>query len=421
MTTQERAYTSPIWYTLGMGNRVLSIPGCVASFNGANAQILLTKGAQMKTLPKCLLSIYAFAAALIWFDLEPRGADACTGIRLRAKDGTVVQARTLEWGAFDLESRVIIVSRGQPFVGSTADGKPGTRWEAKYGFAGLDALDKPFAVDGVNERGLYIGAFYFPGFAEYEPYDPKAAGKSIGPLEFVNWVLSQIATVEELSKRIHDIKVVPVVEKAIGIAPPLHFIVTDTTGNTVVLEHVNKGELKIHHNPLGVITNAPHFEWHLLNLRNYVNLSPVGLPQRKLSDLDFGPFGVGAGMLGLPGDFTPPSRFIRAVAFTKTALPLKDADRTVNEAFRILDNFNIPLGAVVDRRKVNLEALPPGSTQWTVAVDLKNRIYYFHTMHNRRIRKLDLKGIDFTKGGIRYLPLDKKHKQDIEDITPSNN
>ena len=119
---------------------------------------------------------------------------------------------------------------------------------------------------------------------------------------------------------------------------------TEPSGKAIVIEYL-KGELKIFDAPLGVITNSPSYDWHETNLRNYINLSPVAIPDKKIGDLDFKPLGGGSGMIGLPGDFTPPSRFVRAVAFSKTARPTNTGEETMYELFRILDNFNVPLGA----------------------------------------------------------------------------
>jgi choloylglycine hydrolase len=359
----------------------------------------------------------AVALALICFCFLLQGAEACTGIRLKGADGTVVSGRTMEWGAFDLKSQIMIVPRGYELTGSTPDGKQGAQWKVKYGFAGLNALNKPDIVDGMNEKGLACGAFYLPGFTEYKEYDPKKADRSIGPLDVVNYILSQFKSVEEVREGMEHIKVVPVTEPSLGFAPPLHFMVTDVSGASIVIEYVNNGELKIYDNVLGIITNSPTFDWHLINLRNYVNLSPVAIPARKIEDLNFAPLGAGSGMLGLPGDFTPPSRFVRATAFSQTARHTRGGLDTVNEVFRILDNFNIGVGSAEGSDIQAGEPLP-ASTQWTIAADTKNRIYYYHTMYNRRLRQVDLDDIDFTKGGILYLPVDKERTQDIEDRTP---
>jgi choloylglycine hydrolase len=362
-----------------------------------------------------ILSVIAALAGIL---VLGNVAFACTGITLKEKDGAVVYGRTLEWGAFDLMSRIWIIPRGHEFTGSTPDGKPGLKWKASLGIVAIDALKKDAVADGLNEKGLAVGLFYHPGFAEYQEYDPVRADRSLAPTEVAQLLLSICASIDEVRKTLKEVRVVPVVEKALGFPAPLHFIVTEPSGQAVVIEYL-EGELKIYDAPLGVITNSPSYDWHLTNLRNYINLSPVALPSKKIEDLEFAPLGAGSGMIGLPGDFTPPSRFVRAVAFAKTARPTETGEETVYEVFRILDNFNVPLGAAEGSEHEQDTAGMRSSTIWTSVSDTRNKVMYYHTQHNRRVRKIDLNRIDF--GSVDQeirMPLDKKRTQDIVDMTP---
>ncbi len=194
---------------------------------------------------------------------------------------------------------------------------------------------------------------YLPGFAEYQRYDPARALNSLSPDDVAAWIASNFATTREVREGIGKVRVVPVVQPALGFATPAHWIVTDPGKHQLVIEYVG-GLLHSHDAPLGVITNAPPYDWHITNLRNYLNLRAVAWPDIKLSDINIKPIGAGSGMIGLPGDFTPPSRFIRAVAFTQTARNTTGGYDTAREVFRILDNFNLPLSAVEG-------TIPPGS------------------------------------------------------------
>jgi choloylglycine hydrolase len=347
-------------------------------------------------------------------------ANACTGIMLKAKDNTVVYGRTMEWGAFDLNSHVAIVPRGYSFTGQTPDGFIGRQWKTKYGFVAIDILEKEIFGDAMNEKGLAIGAFYQPGFASYMKYDKAKAADTISAVDLGAYVLGNFATVDEVAEGIKKIRVVGLVLKEIGIEVPLHWMVVDKTGKSIVIEYLN-GELQIFDNPLGVITNSPEYHWHMTNLRNHVNLSAVAMPAMKLEDIDFHPLGAGSGMIGLPGDYTPPSRFVRAVAWTQTARPTETSGETIYEVLRILDGFNLPLGSAEGSGQANklLEGMR-SSTIWTSAWDLNEGILYYHTQHNRRVRKLRMTELDFSKNPdkIVRLPLDKEKKQDYEDITP---
>ncbi|RLJ18482.1 choloylglycine hydrolase [bacterium endosymbiont of Escarpia laminata] len=368
----------------------------------------------MKTVKLVALNLLA----LLVFGFNINQSNACTGIRLTAGDGSVVYGRSMEWGTFDLNSRVATIPRGHSFTGLTPDGNNGKKWKGKYAVVGLDMLHKDYLADGMNEKGLAVGLFYHPGFASYMEYKPSMAEETITAVNIVNFILSQFASVEEVRAGMKTVQVVPVIEKALGIPVNAHWIVTDATGISIVIEFTD-GQLKIHENPLGVITNAPNYDWHMTNLRNYVNLSAVAIPDKKIEELDFTPIGGGSGMIGLPGDFTPPSRFVRAVAWTQTARPTAKSEETIYELFRILDNFNLPLGSAEgSNNAANLEGMR-SSTIWTTAWDLTERVLYYHTQHNRRIRKLDLKKIDFSKQAheIVHIPLDDKKEQDIKEIS----
>ncbi len=346
---------------------------------------------------------------------------ACTGIRLKAKDGGVVYGRTMEWGAFDLNSRVAIIPHGYVFIGLTPDGNNGKKYRAKYGIVGLDMVGKDFIADGMNEKGLAIGMFYHPGFAKYPEYKKTNAENCISSQEVTNYILTQFASVDEVKKGMQEVTVVGVVEDALGIILQGHWMVTDARGNSIVIEYTD-GKLKIYNAPLGVITNSPNYDWHMTNLRNYINLSMYSFPAKKLSDSDYSALGAGSGMLGLPGDNTPPSRFIRAVAWAQTARPLENAKEAVYEEFRILDNFQLPLGpdGAEGSGEGNKDGLMRASTIWTTAWNLTDLTLNYHTQHNRRVRMLDLKKIDFSKIGdkIIHVNLDEKKEQDIQEIMP---
>lgn len=128
------------------------------------------------------------------------------------------------------------------------------------------------------------------------------------------------------------------VEPAFGIPVPVHIMLTEPGGKTMLIEF-KVGRPKFFHRPLGVITNNPTFDWHLTTLRNYGFLSGEPFKNKKWGELEITPLAAGSGFLGLPGDFTSPSRFVRAVV-ARTSRPTKGGLDTVQELFRILDNFN---------------------------------------------------------------------------------
>lgn len=350
----------------------------------------------------------------------PPVTHACTAITLKAGDGAVLLGRTMEWGSFDLNGRIIIIPRDHVFKGRTPDGRGGYRWKGKYAVVGTDMLEKEVLADGFNEKGLALALLYHPGYAEYARYAPDRAGETMGPTDVAQYLLTTCATVEDVRAAMKKVRVVPVVEEALGFPPPVHFIIAEPSGKRVVIEF-KQGETKIFDAPLGVMTNAPAYDWHITNLRNYVNLSQVALPDKRIEDMEFAPLGAGSGMIGLPGDFTPPSRFIRAVAFTASARRTADGPETMYEMFRILDNFNLPLGGAEGSDHGKTASAMRSSTIWTVVYDTKNMVMYYHTQHNRRVRRVNAGAIDLDglKGVIRTTPLDLRKQQDFEDVTVS--
>ena len=217
-----------------------------------------------------------FAATLCSLAASHQPAAACTGIRIKPKDGSVIAARTLEFAA-DLHSNIIVIPRATESVGTAPGDKPGLRWKSKYAAVGANGFDMPVIVDGLNERGLGIGLFYFPGYAKYQEVKAEDVAKAIAPWEIRVYLLGNCANVKEAVEAARNVRVGEVVQKDMGFVPPCHFIVNDAGGRSVVMEYVG-GKLKIHDNPLGVITNSPTFDWHITNLRNYVNLTVNNVP-----------------------------------------------------------------------------------------------------------------------------------------------
>src|SRR6266568_5733362 len=174
------------------------------------------------------------SAAAICLLLAPT-VQACTGIRLIAEDGTVIHARTMEF-AIDIHSDVMMIPRGYARAGTTPDGKEGLKWKAKYASVGLNGVGLPVLFDGLNEKGLAAGTFYFPTSAGYMPYIPADAAKTIAQWEVGSWILENFASVEEVKTNIGYIVVPAVVFGGWGFAPEAHYIVHDASGKSIVIE-----------------------------------------------------------------------------------------------------------------------------------------------------------------------------------------
>lgn len=340
----------------------------------------------------------------------------CTGIMLRAQNNDIVRARTLEWSAFDLDSKLIIVPRNYQTDDQIESSIQTDGWQGKYGYVAVNFRDlKDFCFDGINEKGFSVGIFYHPDTACYEPMKKSTQKHTVSISQVISFVLSQCADVKEAKALLSETYVAPIFNEDFHQVPPAHYIFCDQSGECFVMEFI-KGEMIITDNPLGVITNSPSFDWHITNLRNYLKLSQQPADSIELAGITFKPLSAGTGFLGIPGDYTSPSRFVRAVAFSQTARPTSNGMDTVQESFRILDSFNVGIGGG-EGADININRAAKSTTVWTTAADVTNLKFYYHTQYNRRTRMIDLKKVNFDHNKIIMRPLDQKYDDDFEEIT----
>lgn len=355
-------------------------------------------------------------------------ASACTAFQLTSADGARIYFRSMEFG-FPFHSQVLVIPRGTEYTGSAPQGKPGLKWQAQYGVVGLNVNIAPTIVaDGMNEKGLVVGMLYLPGYSRYlQPDDAKAA-QSLGSWEVATYLLCTCADVEEsvaaLTTHLHVAQQeFPPFKQVL----PVHYWIGDSTGKVVVAEYVG-GTLTIHQNPIGALTNSPPFDWQQINLSNYVNLSPVNVPSRKLGSLEVVNFGQGSGFIGLPGDLTPPSRFVRASLFSQWAVPGKTALETVNLGFHILNTFDIFDGAIKSDTANQTEntkgflkptaeprLVSTDTTEWVVSHDRTNLKTYVRTYGGLTIQAVDLRQVGFDKPELRTIELETNFRP--EDVT----
>ena len=328
---------------------------------------------------------------------------ACTGITLHAADGSVVRGRTLEF-ANPLDSEVIVFPRGLSIQGTTADNvDDGLEWTTKYAAAGVNGVGLPIIIDGLNEKGLGGGIFYFPDYAEFQAVTDANKAQTIAPWQLVTWALTNYATVEEVRAALPGITVGNIEFSAWNMIPPMHYVLTDATGQSIAIAYVG-GERNVYDNPLGVFTNAPAFDWHMTNLRNYIGISPKPAESVDLSGVNLDPLSTGGNLFGMPGDFSSPSRFIRATVFSHMSPESATGMDAVMQGFHILDNFDIPQGSVPE---------PAGSdppyeiTEWTTMSDLKALTFSVWTSDTRAIRTVNLNDLALDGTEMQLFPLDQ--------------
>lgn len=331
---------------------------------------------------------------------------ACTGILMQAENGSAVNGRTLEFG-IELDTNVAVIPRNMEFFGKTPLGK-GLAYKSKYAAVGAFCFDDIVIMDGMNEKGLTAAAFYFPHFASYAKVTNENQAKALSPADFPHWILTQFATLDEVKAALNSVVIAPTVLNGWGNEPPpMHYIVYDQKGKSIVIEPL-EGTLKVYENELGVITNSPTFDWQVTNLNNYINLSPVNVDTNQLRGLKLFVFGQGTGMIGLPGDFTPPSRFVRAAFFSSAALPVATSDLAVDQTFHILNQFDIPLGVVRQKTQGKM------AYDYTMLTSVKNPEtleYFYRSYQDQAIQFVDLRQFDFNATAIKKMEIAGKQKK----------
>lgn len=362
-----------------------------------------------------------FALTALTCLLSIHQADACTAFQLKSQDGAQIYCRSMEF-AEGLESDVLIVARGTAYQGTAPGGKTGLSWNAKYGFVGMNQkYANKFVSDGMNEKGLVASCLYMPGFAQYQDIDEKKLDRTLGYWELPTYLLSTCSTIQEVKTLLPTLLIAQQpMPNMNGQVMPLHFYISDYNGAVLIIEYVD-GRCFQWNNALGVLTNSPPFAWHIFNLSNYANLSPVNIEGLDLPNFEVVNPSQGSGLLGLPGDYTSPSRFVRATLFSQWASTQKDASDTVRLGFHILNTFDIFEGIIraqSDKSKQGTQVPVEHNsdiTQWTIVHDRTNLKTYIRSYESLSIELVDLKKIDFAKAGFKSISMKKNFSP--KDIT----
>lgn len=316
----------------------------------------------------------------------------CTSLTYQNSRGDHFLARTMDF-AFELDGRPLFMPRNWTVAGDAGE------FTTKYGFVGAGRkLGHEMVVDGVNEKGLGVAALYFPGNAHYEAHATE--GKlGLAPHDFTAWALGNAGSVAELAKLVPHVQLVDVPVALLQLTPPLHFIISDTTGKTAILEATGP-ELHLIDNPVGVMTNAPEFGWHLQNLSTYGTLTAQERPLNNYLGYTSKTQGPGPGALGLPGDYTSPSRFVRTVFAKHFSQPMADTPSTLNLLQHLLDNVTIPKG-------VKLKADGTSDyTQYRGYMSLDDQAYYMEPYDNQELQRVVLTPELLAETTPKEFPLD---------------
>ena len=303
----------------------------------------------------------------------------CTGLALETKDGLHLFGRNMDI-EYSFNQSIIFIPRNFKCVNKSNKKELTT----KYAVLGMGTIfdDYPTFADGMNEKGLGCAGLNFPVYVSYSKEDIE--GKTNIPVyNFLLWVLANFSSVEEVKEALKNANIVDIpISKNIPNTT-LHRMISDITGKSIVVEQT-KEKLNVFDNNIGVLTNSPTFDWHVANLNQYVSLRYNQVPEFKLGDQSLTALGQGTGLVGLPGDFTPASRFVR-VAFLRDAMIKNDKDSIdLIEFFHILNNVAMVRGSTrTIEEKSDL-------TQYTSCMCLEKGIYYYNTYENNQINAIDM-------------------------------
>jgi choloylglycine hydrolase len=263
----------------------------------------------------------------------------------------------------------------------------------------------PLYYDATNERGLSIAGLNFPENAKYKPY---CEGKdNIAPFELIPWILGQCSTLGEAEELLRRINLLNESFSDKLLLTPLHWMISDKN-RSITLEPLKSG-IKIYENPVGVLTNNPTFDYHMLNLNNYMGLSRRE-PKDTFADKDKGnklnAYSRGMGAIGLPGDYSSASRFVRACFVKMNSVSGAFEEESVGQFFHVLKSVEMPMGCV------ELENGAYEITAYSSCCNTERGIYYYTTYENSRISAIDMHKEDINGYALIEYPL--KRRQSVE-------
>ncbi|MCF0147240.1 MAG: choloylglycine hydrolase family protein [Clostridium sp.] len=304
----------------------------------------------------------------------------CTALSISSKEGNYYFGRNMDL-AYTFNQSVIMLPRLFEFK----DIVTGNTIVNNRAILGMGTVidNHPTLADAMNENGLAAAGLNFQGYAYFEKKVSKDKA-NIPPYDFIQWVLSNYDTVEEVKNNLQNIELVdiPINEKT--PCPTLHWMISDKSGKSIVVEKT-KDKFVFYDNTVGVLTNNPTFHWHLTNLNEYIFITPNTPKNTTWSKQKLNPLGVGAGTLGIPGDFASVSRFVR-IAYIRANMPEINNDiNAVTQFFHMLDYVKMVKGGVITED--GLEEL----TLYSSCMDQEECIYYYKNYDNNRINAIDMK------------------------------
>lgn len=254
----------------------------------------------------------------------------------------------------------------------------------------------PLYYDATNEYGLSIAGLNFPHSAQYMPEDPHK--DNIAPFELIPWILGSCKSVSEAAVKIKSANMVDIPFSSEFPTATLHWIIADR--NQAITVEPTKEGIQVHENPIGILTNEPPFPYHMTNLQNYLHVTREEPQNRLAPSLPLKAYSRGMGGIGLPGDLSSASRFIKA-AFTKLNSVSKDAESaSISQVFHIL-------GSVAQQQGCVKVGSLYEKTIYSSCCNTSKGIYYYTTYENSQITAVRLHGADLNTRELVSFPLVK--------------
>lgn len=312
----------------------------------------------------------------------------CTAATYQTED--FYFGRTLDY-EFSYGDEVTVTPRNYPFH-FTEKGSVSTHY-AMIGMAYV-TRDYPLYYDAVNEKGLGMAGLNFVGNAVYR--DSEAGKDNIAQYEFIPWILCQCATVKQARERLARVNITKETFHDQLPLAQLHWLIADSE-EAITVESVDEG-IKVYDNPVGVLTNNPPFDEQMFALNNYMHLSPKPPVNTFAPGLALQPYSRGMGAIGLPGDLSSQSRFVRA-AFVKMNSVSGGSEReSVSQFFHILGSVDQQRGCCV------LEDGRCEMTLFTSCCNASRGIYYYTTYDNHQITAVDMHRENLTGEELVHYP-----------------
>lgn len=257
------------------------------------------------------------------------------------------------------------------------------------------ASEYPLYYDGINEKGLGMAGLNFVGNAVYREFEPDR--HNVSPYEFIPWILGQCSNVTEAKELLSSINLVNIpFSKELPLAE-LHWMIADKT-QCIIVESTGNGFF-IYDNPTGVLTNNPPFSEQMFALNNYMSLSPSAPQNHFCTSLPLKPYSRGMGAIGLPGDLSSQSRFVRAAFVKMNSISGDSEEESVSQFFHILGSVNQQRGCC------QLENGSYDVTIYTSCCNATRGIYYYTSYENSQISAVDLRRCDLDAGALTRFPL----------------